>query len=144
MNKAILQLIWDNKVTLYEFKGWWPHPKIYFIAPAWRNNQHDISCIPQGLYNVTRGDTPNHKDVFRILNVPDRDGILIHSGNYASIVDIDGEKHLDSDGCFMPGFDYDKKTPMIKSSAKAMDYLRDNIKDNFSLEIRFMLPPEEK
>ena len=145
MNKAILQLIWDDKVTFYEFKGWWMHPKIYFIAPPNKNNQNDISCIPQGLYNVTRGDTAHHTDVFKILNVPNRDNILWHPLNYACDVLIGDTIHKsESKGCFGPGFDYDKKMPMIKQSVKAMDYLRDNIKDNFSLEIRFMLPPEEK
>lgn len=144
MNFATLQRIWDDKVTFWEFKGWWEHPKIYFIAPGWKNNQNDISCIPQGLYNVTRGDTEHHKDAFKILNVPNRTNILIHPGNYASEVIIDNEKHLDSKGCFLPGFDYDKGTPMIKQSVNAMDYLRDNIHSNFALEVRFMLPPEEK
>lgn len=143
MNKATLQRIWDDKVTLWEFKGWWNHPKIYFIAPAWKNNENDISCIPQGLYNVTRGNTEHHIDVFKILNVPGRTDILIHSGNYASPVLIDDMVHLDSKGCFLAGFDYDKKTPMIKQSVNAMNYLRENIHDNFSLEVRFMLPPEE-
>lgn len=143
MNRATLQLIWDDKVTFYEFKGWWEHPKIYFSAPAWKNNLHDVSCIPQGLYNISRADTPTHKDIFIVHNVPNRTGILIHPGNYASVVNINGVPHLDSDGCYMPGFGYDKTTPMIKNSVAAMDYLRDNIKDNFALEVRFNLPPEE-
>ena len=140
MNKAILQLIWDDKVTFYEFKGWWNHPKIYFIAPAWKNNTPDVSCIPQGLYNVTKHES---KPRFRVLNVPNRDNIEIHSGNYASVVNIDGIPHLDSDGCYMAGFDYYKKTPMIKQSIKAMEYLLENIENNFALEVRFMLPLEE-
>lgn len=135
MNKAILQLIWNDKVTFWEFKGWWEHPKLYMIAPAWKDNKRNISCIPQGLYNVTRGNTKDHIDVFKILNVPDRTGVLIHPGNYASNVTINGVVHLDSKGCYMPGFDYDKEMPMIKSSVKAMNYLRDNIKENFALEV---------
>lgn len=144
MNKAILQRIWDDKVTFYEFKGWWEHPKIYFIAPPWKNNEDDISCIPQGLYNVTRGNTEHHIDVFKILNVPGRTDILIHPGNYASNVIVSGKVHCDSKGCFLPGFDYDKKSLMVKKSVDAMNYLRDNIHENFAMEIRFMLPPEVK
>ncbi len=138
MNKATLQLFWDNKITLYTFKGWWGHPSIYFGAPAWKNNLRDVSCIPQGIYNVTRHES---KPRFRILNVPGRDNIEIHEGNYASVVDVGGTPHLDSEGCYLAGFDYDKKTPMIKKSVRCMDYLLENIKENFAIEVRFMLPP---
>lgn len=141
---ATLQRFWDDKVTLWEFKGWWKHPPIYMIAPPWKDNKPDISCMPQGLYNVTRGDTSSHKDVFKILNVPNRTNILIHPGNCASDVILGKEVHAtDSKGCFLPGFGYIKSTPMVTSSVKAMEYLRENIKDNFTLEVRFMLPPEE-
>jgi hypothetical protein len=125
-------------VTFWEFKGWWDHPKIYMIAPPWKDNQKDISCIPQGLYNVIRHNSIYHPNTFEILNVPSREGVLIHPGNYACPVQVGDRIICDSKGCFLPGFDYDKKTPMIKRSVKAQEYLLDNIKDNFALEVKFM------
>ncbi len=133
MNKATLQCIWNNKITLWDLNLWFEHPKIYFAAPPWRDNQHDISCIPQGLYNVTKHDSIYHPNTFEILNVPNRKGILIHPGNYACPVGL----HMpDSKGCFLPGFGYDKSVPMVKESLKAMEYLLDNIKGNWCIEVK--------
>lgn len=145
MNKATLQLIHSDKVAFFEFKGWFDHPRIIFIAPPWRNNAKDISCIPQGLYNVTAPcNTPDHTGVFRILNVPDRTGILIHPYNYACDVMLGTQLHkAESKGCFGPGLSYDLSVPKVKSSVMAMDILRENIKSNWCMEVRFMLPPEE-
>lgn len=143
MNKATLQCIWMDRVTLWELKLWFDHPKVFMIAPPWKDNKPNISCIPQGLYNVTRGNTSQHKDVFKVLNVPNRSGVLIHPGNYGCDVVIGNLTHKsDSLGCYLPGFDYNKTTPMVKSSVKAMDWLRDHIHENFALEVRFMYPPD--
>jgi len=141
MNKATLQCIWMDKVTLWEFKSWISEqPKIYMIAPPWKDNQKDMSCIPQGLYNVTRHES---KPRFRILNVPGRDYEEIHFGNYACDVMLSEVLHKsDSLGCFMPGFGYLKSTPMVTESVKAMDWLLDNITENFAMEVRFNLPPK--
>lgn len=143
MNKATLQLFWDDKVTFWELKLWFEHPKIYFIAPPWKNNEENTSCIPQGIFNVIKHNSSDHLNVFEILFVPGRTGILIHPGNYACSVMIGKECHeTETKGCFMPGFDFDKSVPMIKSSVKAMDYLREHINENWIIEVRHMMPPE--
>lgn len=141
MDKATLQRFYNDKVSFWEFKGWWEHPKIFFIAPPWLDNKRDVSHIPAGYYNVIKHESkPN---VYRILNVPERSGIEIHTGNYACPVMVGKELHQsESKGCFMTGFEYDLKTPMIRKSVKAMEYLQDNIKGNWALEVRTMLPPE--
>ena len=145
MNKGTLQLFWDDKVTLWQLTLWFEHPKIYFIAPPWKNNESNISCIPQGLYNVTRHNSADHPNTFEILYVPNRTNILIHPGNYACDVTLGDDVHKsDSLGCFMPGFDYDRKVPMIKSSVKAMEYLLENIKENWCIEVRHLSPPEDQ
>ncbi len=47
----------------------------------WKDNQHQISCIPVGEYDLEPITHWRLGNVLRVLNVPDRDGILIHSAN---------------------------------------------------------------
>lgn len=54
------------------------------LEPAWRDNQRNISCIPAGEYEVAymeRSASGKYKDVYHILDVPNRGGILQHNGN---------------------------------------------------------------
>ncbi len=53
------------------------------IELAWRDNQRQISCIPEGTYRLYRGDFPKHGDQLALHDVPGRDGILIHPANHA-------------------------------------------------------------
>lgn len=51
-------------------------------------------CIPAGRYRVIVNMSPKFKKLLpRLLNVPGRDGILIHSGNTAK----------DTEGCILVG-----------------------------------------
>ena len=47
----------------------------------WKENQHDISCIPVGTYTVKRVITTGHGECFEVLSVPNRTAILIHKAN---------------------------------------------------------------
>lgn len=53
------------------------------IELPWKNNQHKISCIPEGVYRLTKRFSPRHQWHFAVNNVPDRSDILIHSFNCA-------------------------------------------------------------
>ena len=68
----------------------------------WLNNQHDVSCIPAGTYRCEVSYS-NHmnKDLYHVLNVPDRTTVMIHNGNYAG----QENKGLKSDvlGCILLG-----------------------------------------
>ena len=62
------------------------------------NNQPDVSCIPTGTYTCKRGmhrlyGMTEDFETFEVLNVPNRDKILFHSGNLPS----------DSKGCILLG-----------------------------------------
>lgn len=46
----------------------------------WRNNAHSVSCIPAGEYTAKRTQHPEHGEVFQVMDVPDRDEILLHIG----------------------------------------------------------------
>ncbi len=60
---------------------------------GWKENQQNISCIPEGTYKVKKRSSEKYKDHFHILNVPNRSMILIHVGNY----------YTNTHGCILPG-----------------------------------------
>ena len=76
----------------YETSQFGTFGRVYIISPDWyscfslepprRGNQQDISCIPKGEYQVEFSYSPRFGYVYRVLDVPNRSNILIHSGNY--------------------------------------------------------------
>jgi hypothetical protein len=91
------------------------------------DNKNRISSIPPNTYNVKKRYSPKYKNHFHILNVPGRDFILIHSGNYTTQTNgciLVGLKHSDinSDGI------YD-----VVNSKSAMKILNENLPENFNL-----------
>ena len=52
------------------------------LEPPDKNNQKDISCIPEGSYLCKRVNSPKYGDTFEIMSVDDRDNILFHWGNW--------------------------------------------------------------
>lgn len=67
---------------------------------AWNDNKPFESCIPKGTYRVKTRNSETYRDHWHVLDVPNRDLILIHSGNY----------HRDTEGCIIVGreiFDID-------------------------------------
>lgn len=68
-----------------------------------RQNQCNLSCILTGDYQViylARSASGKYKDVYCIVNVPGRSGILIHAGNFAG--DRKLGRRADSHGCPLP------------------------------------------
>lgn len=63
------------------------------LERPWLNNMRKISCIPNGLYLVTKRYSLRHGHHFLIQNVKNRDSILIHRGNYVH----------QSEGCILVG-----------------------------------------
>ena len=66
------------------------------IELEWKNNARRISCIPIGTYSVVKRTSNKYGNHFHLINVPGRDMILIHSGNYYS----------DSLGCIIVGSEH--------------------------------------
>lgn len=61
------------------------------------NNMPEVSCIPVGTYKVAWTYSPTFKKyTYQILNVPNRGGIRIHSGNWAG---LKGKFRTHSKGC---------------------------------------------
>lgn len=53
------------------------------IELPWKDNQHGISCIPLGKYELKKRYSPKFKWHLIVENVPKRDMILIHPANDA-------------------------------------------------------------
>lgn len=58
----------------------------------WKDNQHNISCIPKGKYKCVRGMLKGNER-WLLQNVPNRTGIFIHAGNV----------HSQIQGCVLTG-----------------------------------------
>lgn len=89
----------------------------------WKNNEHSVSCIPNGDYVVGfRKPTPKFQyPHYQVRDVENRSGILIHRGNYTT----------DVRGCILVGTDWgdlnkDGQTD-IKNSAIALNRLYEAI-----------------
>lgn len=68
----------------------------------WRNNIRSVSCIRPGSYVCLWQFSPaHHRQVYELQNVPARNDVQIHSGNWCG----DKEKGLRSDvaGCILLG-----------------------------------------
>jgi hypothetical protein len=66
----------------------------YFtLELAWKNNERKVSCIPKGNYTCVSRNSPKYGRHYHVTNVPNRDLILIHHGNY----------HTDILGCILIG-----------------------------------------
>jgi len=59
----------------------------------WRDNQPQVSCIPEGIYPVRARKSEKHGDHYQVHDVPGRDLILLHPGNFVSQLR----------GCLLPG-----------------------------------------
>src|SRR6185369_1155431 len=83
---STLNVLDDDDKIVFACKG---------LEPPNKGNQHNISCIPEGVYPVEKEETSTHHEYphFRVGKVPHRAGILWHAGNYFS----------DTLGCYIVG-----------------------------------------
>ena len=112
------------------------HSPIYTLENPWKDNKPWVSSIPIGDYAVTRWISPNHGDCFKIFEVDGRTDILIHIGNFET----------ETSGCVLVGMssgvmfnkDTGQEEPAVKSSALALGYLQDLLRntDNLTLTVR--------
>ncbi|WP_310993611.1 DUF5675 family protein [Aequorivita marina] len=59
------------------------HFLCFCIELPWRLNQRNVSCIPDGTYEMAVFHSPTFKHHLLLKNVPNRSGILIHPANDA-------------------------------------------------------------
>lgn len=105
---------------------------------AWKENEKQVSCIPEGIYNVVPRTSPKYKEHLHVTEVPNRSLILFHHANFA------GSKnprtgHSDLRGCIAVGKDFvDINGDGIKdvtSSKATMKKLMAVAGNGFELEI---------
>ena len=117
-------LVLDGKMVVFTCKA---------IELPSNGNQHDVSCIPEGMYWVIKTKSSNGENVFLLLDVPDRDGIEMHAGNFAT------GKKIDTDGCILPGIGFEdidgNGTMDVFDSKRTMERLWDTLPDKFILII---------
>jgi len=102
---ALLSREPSNKTqTIGDFKYYGESIKPLFVC---KTVELEVDCnakrddaIPNGIYTVVKRHSAKYKDHFHILDVPNRDYILIHNANYSrqllGCIGV-GEKHLDID-----------------------------------------------
>lgn len=85
----------------------------------WRDNQKGISCIPTGEYKLSPYPSSRFGEVYIVNDVPNRTGILIHTGNTAS----------DIEGCILVGGSYGKLNGKraVLNSRQAFNLLKDTL-----------------
>ncbi len=99
-------------------------PLCVTLEDPWNNNAQNISCIPAGVYKCVRHNGAKYKNVWRLLDVPNRTAILIHSGNTTK----------DTQGCVLVGQSFGDNA--IIGSKAALDKLRSILPEEFSINIR--------
>lgn len=113
---------------IYELKG--TIHKVFTCELPWIDNEPNISCIPDGEYKVKRSYSRKFKkDLWQVLDVPNRSGIRIHIANFS----------YQLKGCIAPGnyiADIDKDGTLdVGDSGKALKSLDCNLPDEFNLKI---------
>jgi hypothetical protein len=105
---------------------------------AWLDNASNVSCIPEGFYDVVPRTSPKYGNHLHISEVPNRSLILIHYGNYAGSMNpntgrsdirgcvLVGEKLIDINGDSIAD---------ITNSKKTMSKLMKSAPDGFVLEV---------
>lgn len=98
-------------------------PLCVTLEPPWKNNQKNISCIPQGEYEVEPFSGRKGTDIWRFKNVPNRSDILIHSGNWVH----------HTEGCILVGKSFNRH--MITSSSDTIEMLQVTLPKHFTIEV---------
>ena len=74
---------------------------LHAIEPPWRDNRRNVSCIPEGDYEVRPHVSPRFGRCLLVAGVPDRSHILVHAGNVGG--DRERGWHTHTLGCLLPG-----------------------------------------
>ncbi len=133
MDKAILIRLSDNGVqTIGRLIVFRLNTVVFECATlelSYKDNKKRISCIPDGKYQVVQRISEKYQHHFHIKDVPNREWILIHSGNYFNQTlgcVLVGSKHLNVNS--------DKEIDVI-NSVQTLGKLYDTTKE-FELVIK--------
>ena len=106
--------------------------RFYTLELPWKSNSHNISCIPAGIYTVVKIKPTEKRPYFYfwVKDVPGRDGILMHRGNYTRDLRgclLGGDSHKDLDGDDIVD---------VTNTTGTLKILTDLMPDSFKLHIR--------
>ncbi|RZS93417.1 hypothetical protein EV197_1995 [Aquimarina brevivitae] len=86
----------------------------YSLELPWKDNQNNISCIPEGTYDgILRYDKTDGWRI-QLKDVPNRTGVQIHMGNYTSQIK----------GCILVGKSASIDQCSVQNSAAAYQKLK--------------------
>lgn len=129
----IIELVrWNNKVDddctigRMSING----VKCFTLELPDRNNQPDVSCIPPGIYDYYKRESPKNGPVLELRDVPERTYIQIHAGNFTRqiqgcILVGDSVKYLDGDD-----------VPDVTNSRNTLQKVLDAAGDSGKIHIR--------
>ncbi len=100
----------------------------YTLEPPWKENRKNESCIPAGEYTLKNRTSAKFRRHFIVEDVPDRDYVLIHKGNFPK----------DTHGCPLVGKTQSEN--YVGSSAKALDELLDKFAGKKNLKLTIYNP----
>lgn len=93
-------------------------PRLVTLELPWFANQHDISCIPDRKYKISRFKSPTHGEVFKVNDVPNRSDIEFHIGNSSK----------DTKGCILVGMGFNQGSfPAIIDSATGFSWFMNHL-----------------
>lgn len=92
------------------------------LEPPWFNNEPKQSCIPDGVYRCARVDSPRFGLTYTVQEVPNRDLIRFHGGNYET----------DTDGCILVASGFIPNGRGISDAQKAMSVFRQIVRQHDS------------
>lgn len=93
------------------------HKPIFTLENPWMDNKKYVSCIPTGNYACVPFSGKKYKDVYEVLNVPNRSAILFHHGNW----------EINTMGCILLGMSGGvlKDKPAVLNSKNAISYFKE-------------------
>lgn len=102
----------------------------------WRDNTRKVSCIPEGMFVCKRRWTKKFRWHYILEDVPDRDAILQHPGNFTRQIEgcqLPGEeiKHLDGDAI-----------PDVANTRATLDLMLRKFGNEYILHIGSFYPPK--
>lgn len=124
LNRFISDLFSTRGVLINAPKPLRQTPLCHTLELPWNNNAQNISCIPDGTYDLIRSSSTAHGPCFRIPSVSGRTGILIHAGNSLK----------DTRGCILVGLDVNFTN--VLHSKLAMKRLFETLPDQTTLIVR--------
>ena len=124
---AVLYRAVENEHGTFGVLIYKDQPLCVTVEPEWRDNQNNISCIPEGIYQVSPHNGGKYKNVWKLHDVPNRAAILIHAGNTED----------NTEGCIIVGSSFGNLNGKyaVLRSGEALEKLRAILPSKFTLKV---------